>query len=103
MKELEKYEKVNKEVVIPIKSEMKLLGTLKPQKGHKCFEINTITQDINEAKFYEDIVSMFSSSYERKKKLRIKENCIYITALNKTNALKKYREQLKQINDKTNG
>lgn len=96
MKELEKYEKVNQEVVIPIKSEMKLLGTLKPQKGHKCFEINTITQDINEAEFYEDIVSMFSSSYERRKKLKVKDSCVYLTALNKKNALKKYREQLKK-------
>lgn len=94
MKELEKYEKINteSEIVVPIKKELKLIGTLKPQKGHKCFEINTITNEISEAEFYEDYVSMFSSSYERKKKLKVKENCIYITALNKKNAMKKFKK-----------
>lgn len=93
MKELEKYSKISieSEVVVPIKTELKLIGTLKPNKGHKCFEINTITNEICEAEFYEDIVSMFSSSYERRKKLKVKENCVYITALNKKNALKKYK------------
>lgn len=94
MKELEQYTKINEDiqVVKPIKKELKLLNSIKPQKGHKCFEINTITNEIAEAEFFEDYVSMFSSSYERKKKIRIKENCIYITALNKENALKKYNK-----------
>lgn len=69
---------------------MKFIGKLIPQRGHKCFEINTITNEVFEAEFFEDYVSMFSSSYERKKKLKVKENCVYITALNKENALKKY-------------
>jgi hypothetical protein len=73
-----------------IKKELKLLGSLNPQRGHKCFEVNTITNEVSEAEFFEDYVAMFSSSYERKKKLRVKENCVYITALNKKNAIKKY-------------
>ena len=96
MKELEKINTISEEIVKPIKKELKLIGSIQPQKGHKCFEINIITNEISEAEFFEDYVSMFSSSYERKKKLRIKIDCIYITALNKKNALKKYREQLKQ-------
>jgi hypothetical protein len=97
MKELEQYEKINteSEIVVPIKSELNLIGTLKPNKGHICFEINTTTNEITEAEFFYDVVSMFSSSYERKKKIRIKEDCIYILALNKKNALKKYLQQLK--------
>jgi len=93
MKELEKYSNDSNVVkqVAPIKKEKELLGTLYPKKGHKCFEINTITENIIEAEFFEDIVSMFSSSYERRKKLKVKENCVYITALNKKNALKKYK------------
>lgn len=93
MKELEQYFKISDstEIVKPIKKEDKLIGTLKPQRGHKCFEINAITSEVLEAEFFEDFVSMFSSSYERRKKLKIKENCIYITALNKANAFKKYK------------
>ena len=92
MKELEQYNKISEEIqaVKPIKKENKLVGRLKPQRGHKCFEINTITNKIYEAEFFEDYVSMFSSSYERKKKLKVKENCVYITALNIKNAYKKY-------------
>jgi hypothetical protein len=91
MKELEQIDKISEEIVKPIKKELKLIGTLRPQKGHKCFEINTITNEISEATFFEDYVSMFSSSYERKKKLKVKEDCVYITALNQKNALKKYK------------
>lgn len=57
--------------------------------------INTITNEICEAEFYEDIVSMFSLSYERRKKLKIKEGCVYVTALNKQNAMKKYERNNK--------
>jgi len=94
MKELEKYSKISteSEVVVPIKTELKLIGTLKPNKGHKCFEINTMTNEICEAEFFDDVVSMFSSSYERRKKLKIKEGCVYVTALNKENAMKKYQK-----------
>ena len=92
MKELEQYFKISEEMqmVKPIKKEVKLIGRLIPQRGHKCFEINTITNEICEAEFFDDYVIMFSSSYERKKKLKVKENCVYITALNIKNAYKKY-------------
>jgi hypothetical protein len=94
MKELEQFNKISEEtkIVKPIKKEIKLRGTLIPQRGHKCFEIDTITNEICEAEFFDDYVTMFSSSYERKKKLKIKENCVYITALNKENAFKKYKK-----------
>jgi hypothetical protein len=92
MKELEQYEKVNQEVVIPVKSEMKLLGKIRPNKGHKVFKINTTTNEISEAEYFYDAVSMFSSSYERKKKLSMEEGFAYISALNKQNAIKKYKK-----------
>ena len=92
MKELEKYDPIKPEIVIPVKSEMKLLGTIRPNKGHKIFEINTDTEEINEAEFFYDVVSMFSSSYERKRKLSMKEGYAYIAALNKDNAIKKYKK-----------
>ena len=95
MKELEKYEKVNEEIVKPIKKELKLLGTLKPQKGHKCFEINLSTNDVTEATFYDSEITILSSSmYSPKRKIKIKENCIYITALNKENAIKKFNKMI---------
>jgi hypothetical protein len=92
MKELEHYEKVNEEiqVVKPIKKELKLLGTIKPQKGHKCFEYNLKTNEVSEATYTESEITILSSSmFAPKRKINVKEDCIYITALNKENAWKK--------------
>jgi hypothetical protein len=95
MKELEKYNKISTEIkaTIPIKKKTKLLGSLYPQKGHKCFEINNLTLEINEAKFESVTINITSISQENyvNKKLLVKENCTYITALNKKNAMKKFK------------
>ena len=92
MKELEKYEKVNQEDVIPVKSEMKLIGTIRLNKGHKLFKINTTTDQISEVEYFYDVVSVFSPTYERKRKLSMEKGFAYISALNKQNAIKKYRK-----------
>lgn len=94
MKELENYNKTSTEIraIKPIKKASLLLGTIYPKKGHICFEINTITHEIKEVEYEEvtiDIKSISGENYKRKK-LLTKENCTYITALNKKNALKKY-------------
>lgn len=98
MKELENYSKVSKEIkaVKPIQKQTELIDTLLPQKGHKCFEINRSTGEINEAVFKtEDVVFRMSTVLHGsvQKKLVVKENHVYITALNKQNALKKYQKQ----------
>jgi hypothetical protein len=95
MKELEQYEKVSQEIVTPIKKETELLGTLRPQKGHKCFELNVKTNEIREAEFAEEEIRLFTSSkdgHSVKRKINVKDDCIYFTALNKQNALKKFNK-----------
>lgn len=93
MKELEHYSKINEDiqVVKPIKKELKLLGSLKPQKGHKCFEINLNTNEISEATYVESEIVVLTSNadYKINRKVNVKQDCIYITALNKENAIKK--------------
>jgi hypothetical protein len=94
MKELENYNKTSTEIraIKPIKKASLLLGTIYPKKGHKCFEINDITHEIYEVVYEEvtiDITSISGEKYKRKK-LLTKDNCTYITALNKKNAIKKY-------------
>ena len=94
MKELEQYNKTSSEIKasVPIKKENKLIGTLRPKRGHKCFEINNLTLEINEATYESVTISITSISgeYYNHKKLLVKENCTYITALNKKNAMKKF-------------
>lgn len=105
MKELEKHFNDSNDVkqVAPIKKEKVFIGTLRPKKGHKCFEINTLTNDIKEAEYSTNEtayilnpdISVASMRGYVKRILNTKSDCVYITALNKKNALKKYREQLK--------
>jgi hypothetical protein len=70
------------------------LGKLNIKKGHTLYEINLLTDEINEAQ-YEflnanyDLRTGLSSSQS---KLIINNGCIYIPALNKANALKKYNQ-----------
>ena len=72
---------------VPIKTET-MVDSIRPFKGHTLFEIDCSTGEITPAK-YERIDGVFSGDGVRKKVL-IKENCLYISCLNKKSALKKY-------------
>lgn len=65
----------------------KLIDSIVPYKGHILFEIDCSTGEIKEAK-YEEINATISGAI--KKKVFVKENCLYISCLNKKSALKKY-------------
>ena len=67
-------------------------STLKPSKGHTLFEINLIDNTIEIAKFdelpnvkWEDAIK---GKISVQRKITKKQNCIYISALNKNNVLK---------------
>jgi cytochrome c2 len=93
MKELQQIDKTSKEVqaLKPIIKKSKLIGKLIPQKGHKCFEINVKTGEINEAKY--SYVG-FDLNGKVRRDIATKENCVYITALNKANAGKKMKKMI---------
>ena len=65
-----------------------LVGKLIPHKGHKIFEINTITLEIIEAKYQE--LSFIIGKTHQNKEIIINKDCVYIWALNKKTAFKKY-------------
>ncbi|MBP9720571.1 MAG: hypothetical protein KBD02_04850 [Bacteroides sp.] len=70
----------------PVKTET-LMDSIRPFKGHTLFEINCSTGNIIAAE-YEEINATLHGGV--KKKVIIKENCLYISCLNKKSALKKY-------------
>lgn len=93
------------EIVTPVQEKKEIsLGSLSLHKGHTLFEINTKTGTINEAKFETVKVSInylkepdkkgylelfkHKKGFEVRKKLIVLEDCIYIGALNKKNAIK---------------
>lgn len=99
MKELESPNtlKPDTELSVQLKQqkEFKLIGHQGYHNGHKCWEYNTETKEINEAEYERtDIVWSEADSKlkKRNKRVIVKQNCIYVTALNKTNALKKLQK-----------
>ena len=99
MKELQelKLDKIEVEAIKPVKKELKLLGSLKPQKGHTCFQLDLSNGEISIAEF-ESINFNYNYAYKKgdgvKKKLIVKDNCLYATALNKVNAIKNFKRLL---------
>jgi hypothetical protein len=77
--------------------EYELIGSIQPLPNHFIFEINEETGEVNKAD-YEIPKTIVFNWYKTKipKKLMINENCIYIPAMNKENALKKYLKNKNQ-------
>lgn len=78
----------------PVKQEkLKRLGSIKIYKGHTLWEINVKTGEINEAEFNEDSKAVFGKKGKTAKKLIIKKGMYYESALNRKNALRKFKEK----------
>jgi hypothetical protein len=69
-------------------------GTIKPRIGHKVWEINEETGDISEAKYKKSVTAYLGDLPIEQ--LIIKPDCIYIPALNASNAKKKYLKNKEQ-------
>jgi hypothetical protein len=78
-----------------VEKKLQKLATIKPQRGHKLFEVNSETKEITEAEFeildikYEDA----RDNKQVRKKVICKPGHIYVSALNKKNVIKKLNKQ----------
>lgn len=95
MKELDLDIKTRVELSVKQKKqiEYELIGHIIPHEGHVIWQINKETLQIERAKF-SNATYVFGG--ENKKEIIIKDGYAYVSALNKKNALKKYK-------NKTNG
>lgn len=86
--------------VVPAKTKHKLIGSIKPYPGHTCYQFNLETRKVTSAVF-ESVDMSYPIQDNRKphvrKKLIIQPNCIYCTALNTKNAIKRFFKML-QLN-----
>ena len=87
--EKDKIEQVKQQVQeIPTVFDYKIT----PQKNHTLFEINLVLKTIEIAEFDEippiKYTEAMKGNIVAKKKVTKKENCVYISALNKKNVLK---------------
>lgn len=99
MKELESPQSLRPETELTIKvkqqKEFKLLGTTKSYLGHICFEVNTVTKEIKHAQYSKSDIRWDEATNirEKSKRVIINPDCIYRTALNKENLIKKLRKE----------
>lgn len=70
-----------------VKKQLTLVGSGKLIPGHRVFEIDPKANTVIEAE-YERIV-VFDQSDRRK--IMVKPNCFYVPALNKKNAIKRFK------------
>ena len=100
MKELEqkKSDKIENIKQVSIEKQTVYLGTARPKKGHTMFEVNYKLNTIEVAKFDELPAAKFQDwqkgSVTASKKITKKIDCIYVSALNKKNALKVLKRDL---------
>jgi hypothetical protein len=99
MNELKIKEKDKLEVQQEKQQESKLIhdAVIVPHRGHKIYEININTNEINEANF-EKKDYVFNPKWTRlsasnsESTIIKNSNCFYVSALNKKNAIKKFKE-----------
>ena len=75
--------------------EEKLIGKISPKRGHTLFEINESTKEIKKAVFESQTITFEQAKSKfltPSKKVLINKGCVYIPALNKRNAIKKFNK-----------
>ena len=75
-----------------VEKQQKQVGQLKPHKGHTVFEYNVLTGELVPA-VIEDVISVQKHHKDlpptKHRKIIVKEGCVYVSALNIKNAVKK--------------
>jgi len=60
------------------------VGELRPHKGHTVFQFNTVTGKLS--------LAVVGVDENNKKSIKVEKDCIYVSALNRKNALKKLNQ-----------
>jgi len=95
----EKKDIINFEKKAEVKKELMMVRSERKIRGLALFEINKITKEIKLAEFIQrDFILDFTKPNPAKDllgkiKVKLNINCVYIQAINKRNALKKFNKQ----------
>lgn len=90
---MEEIKEKHKDAVVQVRQaeqekQSRHLGSIKPKRGHTLFEINLKTKEIVPATFEEKEYRVDGKNSNRRTVV-VKDDCTYISALNKNNAIKK--------------
>lgn len=82
------------------KKEDKKVTTIKPHRGHTLFEWNIADNKLVKATFEKtdvDYLAVINKYNVARRKVIMKAGCIYVSALNKKNAMRKLNQPLKKV------
>lgn len=79
--------------------ESNFLGSISPKKGHRLFQLDTETGEVTEAHVEGRLIEMPDGRKEIRKQVFIREKFLYISALNKNNAIKRFARMAQMINN----
>lgn len=103
MKETQPMQKDNIAVVKQVQQKKNnFLGSTTLHDGHSIWEFNKLNFELRKAEYEHGSVFITGSksiisSTKQNKRVRVKENCFYISSLNEKNAVKKIKKLFKHI------
>jgi hypothetical protein len=80
---------------VKVEPDYLLEGQIIPKKGQLVYEIEIASMQIKEAEYERTTVALFGAEIPPRK-LIMREGCIYIPAINKNNALRKFKKDVNQ-------
>lgn len=80
---------------VKVEPDYLLEGQILPKKGQLVYEINIATLEVGEAEYERATVALFAAEIPARK-LIMKPGYLYIPAINKANALRKFKKDSNQ-------
>lgn len=77
----------------------KFVGSVTPSRGHRVYQLDTETGEITEAHVEGKIVELPNGRTEIRKQIFIRDKFLYVSALNKRNAVKRFARMVKMMDE----
>jgi len=96
IEDLKNQDKQEVKAVAPIRKSTTLMRKLRPQRGQICFELDMNTGVVQPAEIKSQSVNL---SGKVSKDIVVRKGCLYILAINKKNAFRKFKNAIDAVVD----
>lgn len=73
------------------------VGSVTPNRGHKVYQLDTETGEVTEAHVEGRVIELPNGRTEIRKQIFIRDKFLYVSALNKKNAVKRFARMAKMM------
>jgi hypothetical protein len=77
----------------------KFVGSVTPSRGHRVYQLDTETGEITEAHVEGKLIELPNGRNEIRKQIFIRDKFLYVSALNKRNAVKRFARMVKMMDE----